>query len=505
MAEVTRSPSLPSTADTTPYVPVSWAAAAAATVAVVFLLTLLDLGYFAFSNKKPLLMEELLVMPVIAIVLSFAARRMIRNSEGTRTGMLYSVDLVNTAWWMALIVGLCYVAYLFAIDFAIRRDARTETERWMGHITKGTDEDILAAFHRTLAPGARQGVSATDRYMLEGRFRDELLTFRNSDLLKMAQRNRGEFEFATSGVTWTYKPGSIDALVTGTAKCPEGTFPVTISLRGIDGVSTAEGGGGGRQWTVNRPQGGNFIDQARATRTAYGWSVLFLELDGGIFGKNFVTHAAMGPSGHPYLHRAYVVPDGDRMGWSSVATDQTGLWQLMFAIPAQALGDAGYTNYLENHFYKGRGGVEPSAEQKARFLASWNTFSIRAAGDKLKDGSGAPIDKEDVITITDTAIQVRVPIEIPLPAIGSKYEVARGRVVVECTDPTVIADLKQLKASANPNQGTASPPENLTRKIPWRVARIESDMTPVNIIPPGGPGGAGGAAGMPPNPPPPPK
>ncbi len=493
MAEVTRSPSLPSTADATPYVPVSWMAVAAVAVAGLFAATLLGLGVAAFTNKKPLLEDWLIAPPVIAIVLSFAARRIIRNSEGTRTGE----KLANTAWWMALVLGLCYVAYLGAFSYAIRGEARDETERWIGHIKKGTDDDLLAAFHRTLPPGARQGVAATDRYMLEGRFRDELLVFRNTDLLKLAQRNRGEFDFVPGGVTWTYKPGSIDGTVTGTVKCPEGTFPVTISLKGVDAASTAEGGGGGRQWTVNRPQGGGFIDQAKALRTQYGWLMVVLELRGAEFGANFVRVMMTGPGNQAYVYRAFVV-GGDDQGWGAVAADPSGVSQLAFAAPLGAVGNAGYADYMANHFYKGRGGVEPSAEQKARFFSSWDTFGVRPAGDKLKDGSGGPIDKEPVIALTETAVQVRVPLEIPLLGTGGKHEVARGRLVVECSDPKLLAELKQLKSEANPAQGTSSPLEELARrKFPWRVVRIESDMAPVNIIPPSGPGGPGGPGGMP--------
>ena len=71
MAEPTHSPSLPSTADTTPYVPVSWMAVAAIAVAGLFALLLLAFGAAAFTNKKPLLMEGLLALPVIAVVLEF--------------------------------------------------------------------------------------------------------------------------------------------------------------------------------------------------------------------------------------------------------------------------------------------------------------------------------------------------------------------------------------------------------------------------------------------------
>src|SRR4051812_180434 len=107
MAEApSRPPTLPSTADAAPYAPVSWLAVAAMLSTVLFAVFLLVTGYGAYKDKRPLLQEWLLVLPVAAIVLSFAARRVIRNSEGTRTGELFGVDLPNAAWWVSLVLSL---------------------------------------------------------------------------------------------------------------------------------------------------------------------------------------------------------------------------------------------------------------------------------------------------------------------------------------------------------------------------------------------------------------
>jgi len=500
MAEPTQSPSLPSTADATPYVPVSWAAAAAAAVTVTFLLALLVFGYFAYSGKKPLLMGELLVLPFVGIVLSFAARRMIRNSEGTRTGLLYGVDLVNGAWWASLVLGLCYVAYLFAIDFAIQRDARADIEKWMVDVSAGDADGSAAAFWRTLHPGERQSASKNDRFALQSKFRKELIAFENSDLMRLAQRNRGEFQYTPVGVAWAYKSESIDALATGTVTCPEGTFPVVIPLRGVKRGIAGEGAAVGWQWAIVRPQSGGFLDQRGAVRTPYGWLMMYLEMDGAGVGKLFTTQTAAGPGAPMYAYRAFVAPGGDREGWGAVALDKSGLLQFAFAGPAGALSfvngqpvDAGYAAYMANQFFKLPGGAEPSAEQKEQFASSWNRVGIRPAGDKLKDQAGA-IDKEDTIALTDTAIEVRVPVEVPL--LG-KPEVARGRLVVACTDPALVAEAKQLRASADPKQGTLSPTEDFgRRKVAWRVVRVESDLAPISVAlpnPRGGPGGPGGA------------
>lgn len=489
MADPT-SPSLPSTADAVPYVPVSWMAVAAITVSGVFAVALVGLGLVAFTSKKPLLEDWLLVMPVVAIVLSFAARRVIRNSEGTRTGE----NLTNYAWWIALVLGLCYVAYLFAIDFAIRRDARGEVDKWMGTATAGTPKDIRAAFYRTIPPGQRQGVSPDDEYGMSTRFRDELLAFRSTDLMRVVQRNKGEVEFASGAVNWSHKPGVVEGVLNGTLKCPEGTFPLVVPFKGVEGVTGPEGGGGGRQWMIAWAPGGSFFDTSRVSRTEYGWLLAALESDGGAFGKGFVLHLGAGPNGHPFAYRGFIAPGGEPAAWGPVAFDRVA--QLGFSAPARVVfGDAGYADYMANHFYKREGGADASPDYKARFFASFNTQGVRPAGDRLKDASGAPVDKEDFIAVTDQAVEVRVPVEIPILGTG-KVEAARGRLLVTCTDPALLAELKRLKAAANPAMGLPTMPESVagwTKRVTWRVVRVESDMVPVNAAPRGrgGPGGPG--------------
>ena len=69
------SPVLGSTADQIPYVPVSWLAVGAATVAGLLAVLLLFLGINSFRWHRPLLQEELLMLAVLAMILSFAARR----------------------------------------------------------------------------------------------------------------------------------------------------------------------------------------------------------------------------------------------------------------------------------------------------------------------------------------------------------------------------------------------------------------------------------------------
>lgn len=484
------SPALPSTADATPYVPIAWSAVAAVAVAGLFAALLLALGVSAFVNKKPLLVEELLVLPVVAVVLSFAARRMIRNSEGTRTGE----NLADAAWWLALVLGLAYAAYLFAISFAVRREAATEVERWIGLVQKGDTED---AFYQTLQPGARQGVARTDKVLIRSRFRDELLAFNGTDLVRLAQRNKGEFTFTPGTVgDWSYKPGTIDCTFNGTVTCPEGRFPVVVPLKGVEGVTSAEGvKSGGRQWMVARPQNGGFIQQGEATRTTYGWLVALLELNGNGFAKLFIDHAGFGPTGYPFLYRAFVSDPGDP-AWAAVVRNP-GL-HLWFAMPL-AVAQPGALAGPPEGFFSGPDGAKADAGLRDRFLTSWNMPGeprLFEAGRRLKDAGGTVPDKESALKIGDTAIELHVPVELPLASTG-RLETARGRLVLVCKDPKLLDEVKSRKAAAVAGEKpTANPPAELEQWVAlnWRVVRIESDLKPVSAGPQGGPGG--GPPGM---------
>ncbi len=490
MAEPTQSPALPSTADATPYVPVSWTAVAASSVASLFASLLLAFGVAAFTNKKPLLMQELLVLPVITVVLSFAARRIIRNSEGTRTGE----RLADGAWWTALVLGLGYVAYLFAIDFSVQRDASNEVKQWVELVR---EDKIERAFYKSLPPGARAGIARDDTSLLRTRFRDELLSFRNSDLMRLAQRNNGdgEFTFEPAGVAdWSYKPGTIDCTYTGTVKCPEGHFPILVPLRGVEGITASESGGGGRQWSISWKPGGGFVQLDKITRTNYGWLVLLLEWDGGGFGKGFVEQLNFGPIAYPFVYHGFVL-EGTPSDASKVMQNSSLILASFVPLGVVTAGGGGYTRHLADTVFRLPGGEKPEPGQTNKFLAAWNAQGLFEGGRRLKDPSGGVPDKENVLKITDAAVEVHVPVEIPILNTTGKPETARGRVVVACKDPALLAKIKEYKAAAlRGEKPSNNSPEEFTRKpdFPWRVVRIESDLVPVNIQQPGGPGGPGG-------------
>lgn len=519
-AGASRPPALPSTADAQPYVPVSWMAVAAAAVAALFVIVLLVSGYGAYRSKRPLIAPELLLLPAVSIVLCFVAWRMIRNSEGTRTGELFGLQLPRAAAWVSGILFLGYGAYFLAIDYSIRSDAREEVAKWVDLIRTPDDpsapDPIDLAFLRTIDPMNRGNYMripdrAELRKKLQDRYRDELVAFRQTDFIRIAERNRENSQFESGGLRdWVYKENGIECVFTGTFKCPEGTFPLSIPMKGIESGSTAEGGTVGRQWQILPTQGG-FIQRDKARFTPYGWMLMSLERSGSEYCAHLVMMSALGPGIRPYIYQLFVPGGQDPQVWCRylTITPRTGTaekdvpngpWFDVFTtLPgAVAVGgspvvsqpfNAAYQTYLQQKFLRLPGGGEPSAAQREKFLKCWNEERgiVQSAGSIRTNPDSNP-----TISWTPAAIEVRFPIEIPFP----DGTAARGRVVVECTDAAALAELKGLRQSANPDDTVVPEARDvLGRQFPWKLVRVESDMYGIK---PMGPGSADQPGGGPP-------
>jgi len=467
MAEPARPPSLPSTADATPYAPVAWPAVAAMAATVAFALILLVAGYGAVRARKPLLLDWVLVLPAAAIVLSFAGRRIIRTSEGTRTGELFGIDLVATSWWTSLVLLLGYGAYLFAVEYAVRRDAENEVMRWVGLIL---DDKIPQAFDRTLPPGGR----FNDEARLVAVHRQELLVFRQSDLVRVALRNRPDATFVPGGLRdWVSRPTGVECVFAGTLKCPEGSFPVHVQLKGNEGASGSDAAAAGRQWQVIPSQNG-FVQWDKATRTRYGYLLGELERQGGAFGRDFVAIAGNGMQSFAFL--GYTREGTDPKTWGPTTLGRVavaGGLTAVYVLPEDQR--AGVVR-----LFRLPGGAEPDAKQKESFMQIWNRAGVAPPGSRIRNS----MDTTDLVDVTDAAVEVRVPVELPLG--GSGLYAARGRVVVACTDRAVLDELKRLRAEANPDRPADNPDEFRNRPTSWRVVAIESDL--YEVRPPPGPG-----------------
>lgn len=516
-------PTLPNTADAAPYVQVHWLAVAAFGVAILFALLVMLLGINAFKGKKSLVASELLLFPILTLVLCFAARRIIRNSEGTRTGVLFGLDLVTVAWWVALVGGLGYSAYLAAIEVSIRNEARREAERWVGYLIQGEPN---RAFVRTLDPGRRAGM-ADDPAKLQAEFREQLLKFRQCDIARVTERNPGRCKFEVHGVDWRYQNAVVDCILAGTLTCPEGTFPVHVPLKGTESPAGAEGGTG-RQWQV-LPSEAGYIQRERIALTPFGWLMYDIELDGGRFGRSFIGIAAR-PGWQYIVYRDFLRPAGNPAAppadvvaaWGAVASG-IGVGLGLPSLPGEITN---YRKYIGERFLALADADKLPKDQRefyrAQFRSAWDHGRIAPGGAFV---SASP-DTYDLVRLIEdpqgviTGVEVTVPVEIrpdyrPLDGnrIGWSVDVpippntpppsqmgpniARGRLIMTTADPKLLAELNQLRGSADPAHGAVSQPQEPgKRQLAWRVARIETDMymviTRQPVPGPPGPGGPGG-------------
>jgi hypothetical protein len=493
------SPTLGSTADQIPYVPVSWLAVGAATVAGLLAILLLLLGINSFRWHRPLLQEELIILAALAMILSFAARRVVRNSEGTRTGVLFGVDLVNTAWWIGLVLGLGYLSYYAAIEYSIRKDARNEVQAFTDLLMDGKPESLTRAFYRTQDPAQRRTIAANDTKAMEARWGKEFIAFHQCDLERLLNRNP-DSTIAIGGLRdWSFKQTGVDCVFTATVTNAEGIFPLAIPLKGLESSAATEGIG--RQWQVLFTPGG-YIQKEQAQLTSYGWHVMYLIGTGGAFGREFIDRCSI----HDLRPSAFLDYTGAKIENNPVLRPLTQASEqarnAAFSVAAGSAWRPGTEifNYTADRLFAGPGGsfdgIAPDERKRLEetFRDAWKNVGIVKAGERLRDSA----DVNDQLRITATDIELSVPIEIPLTNTRGDIMAARGRLRLVCTDRALLAELKQLRESADLAQVSNVRPGSLANKaIPWKVLRVESDLKPIRMEmrptpgggPPGGPGG----------------
>jgi hypothetical protein len=463
------------------YAPISWTAVASLVIAVLFAVLLTGMLVTAFRGGRLLIEAWLLFFPALAIILAFVARRQIRASEGTRVGERYA----NAAWWVAMVAGLGYVAYLFAIDFAIRRDAREQFITWSNYLkdlnpADPKDRNFFLAAHMTLDPGVRGSVPAGDPEKLEATFREPVLAFRGSDVVRLCLRNRGAVEFRPEGLrTWEQRPTEITCTLTATLVSPEGEHGLVVPMRAVIDEKTKQ-----RRWQIAVAPGG-YIDARQQRLTPYGWAIERLEASGRNLAQELMARLARGDTSAAYLMfihpevrdpqqaadlldriEATTVPRGAVVGGPTVIVPHP----------------PGAGEYLTQKVLSKPGGGPHDPAAAARFASLWNTPNkILPAGSTARNNP----DTNSTLFIGPEAIEYRVPIEIQLGSMGPMASAARGAIVLRATaeaDPKLFADLsaaRQAAASAGLSDTPAPPPELANPRIPWRLVRVESDLQPM--------------------------
>src|SRR5262245_46962964 len=131
MAEIP-SPPLERPASEIDYKPMSGLAVAAMVVTGIYILAIAIIASFALYYRKPTLSWSWLFLAGLGLALTIAARIQIRRSEGTREGM----KLTTISWWLSVLGGAAFAAYLVASSLALRKQSEDEAQRFFTLLKK---------------------------------------------------------------------------------------------------------------------------------------------------------------------------------------------------------------------------------------------------------------------------------------------------------------------------------------------------------------------------------
>jgi hypothetical protein len=454
-------PRLPVTAEASSYAPYSFTAILAVGVAAVFAVVMVVFTVSAFVYSQPFVQPVLLVMPVAAVVLAFAARRQILGSEGTRAGL----QLASAAWWIAIVGGLGYTAYLAAVAFAVRQDAASQFDVWAKNVAEADPLDpknpaLLRAFHATLPPARQQSLPPTQPDRILNEQREELAQFRTLDVIRLACRNRGATAFAAGGVqAWEQDAkGELNCKLGGTLRCPEGEFELAVPM----GRMPVEGR---PVWQI-RPSNSGYLVAGRLTR--YGQLVRDLEYSA----AGYVTQVVL-PMLDQYRDSPSVVASLTRPPAGGMTPRERADRDRFVRVAA--VGGLGWTvpapDRVLTHDLFAPTDAAREATARQRFANAVRGGQFAPAG-VLSQATG---DTAPITTVTDKQVESRVAIELKVTA---AEQPCRGLVVLACDDPALIGKLNELRAAAGTDP-LAGFQRGAAGQVPWRVVRFESDMRPI--------------------------
>lgn len=462
-------PKLTPTASNQPdYVPISWTAVASLIVACLFVFLLISFAIFVNIRNQPLVEPWLLVLPITAVVLAFTARKQIDSSEGTRTGLVYA----KYGWWIAVLAGLGYSAYLLAIESTVRSDAQREFQNFIKLVQEIDPEDpqhpkVYEACLRIVAPGQRGQVrNRSNPQEMERVFREELARFRQLDVTRIIGRNREEVELSNFGVQdWKQTANKIECTLSARMTSPEGVHTLVIPMQAtIDK--------GIRQWQVVAPANG-FVRKRSLTRL--GWLMEAIENSGRGFLFEFLNILSL-PEEQPTAYIGYVNPNTTPAASGTLLSTSWGRGALAGGPAGLPPRPVGYSDNVDKLFFMADGS-RPNETNLAYFRSCWDNGLITMGGYTMEDNP----DVNPILRINESDIELSLPIELRLGGLQNTAEAARGKLLIRAKDPEVIALIEAAKKEQSTALTEEPPDDLLPKRIPWRVINIRSDLRLIPI------------------------
>jgi hypothetical protein len=230
------------------YRPLSKLAFAAIFVAGSYSVLVVVFAAVAVATGWPLFLNLWnLIFPVTGVVLAYAGRQHIRNSEGILSGLA----LTTWAWWLSILFGLGYGAYYFGTYTAVSWQAEDYLTRWFDRIRAGK---INEAFLDTQEPAKRKFDNPSDsdfmyqRYGMNiGQRKGFLSVFQDLELVRLLQNAGPDVEVKLLGVkNWEFDKGGYQVTETYRITTPEGDFNSSLLVKSSESKEIE-----GRQWQVD--------------------------------------------------------------------------------------------------------------------------------------------------------------------------------------------------------------------------------------------------------------
>jgi hypothetical protein len=231
-------------------------AVASLVLAALFAVGLVMAAVLAMGNRTPLLLPVWLqTVPVIGAVLALIALFLIRQSEGTLAGGKAAI----WGWWLSVVSGLGYWAYLGATYFAVNQQAERFVVAWFDKVKAG---EMGSAFLDSQNPADRASINPKDEKQIndkflrvaqaassrEGTLQMPMDLFRRNGIVRLAELAGNATEIKALGVQeWEYKQGyHVKRLYQVTNE--EGTTLVAIKTVGVESKTNEFQG---RQWSIS--------------------------------------------------------------------------------------------------------------------------------------------------------------------------------------------------------------------------------------------------------------
>jgi len=478
------------------YQPISGYAVAAGLIAAAFAVVAVVLLVQAVFSGRTAMWEELLALPVVGIILAAIARSHIRNAEGTRTGL----KLATTAWWVCVLGGVAYFAYIQANTFALKRESGRAADRFFDKLKAGK---VTHAFVDLLPPEERgrenpDNVEAFETAYAPGGY----MLFKSHDLVRVVVRNGSAVEVERTGVKDFGQEGNgFRATHLYRLTCPEGVFEVQVKLIAAETKKTRQ-----PQWYIPATPAPNI--SIRPERISeYGRLVVELEQEAEAYSRLWMGHLTSGRVAWAHL---LTLPPGQRPVPESAVTPAAMLAggpaasvplrreilppERASQRPAEAPGSLaaqarlGFDDLAAAGFFRlDAAGTALPAEKLTRLRDVWTPPRILpSAANRAPQQSGIATPEATETMITADAVTWVGSADVVLDAPG---QFIRGRLAVVSTNPDLLAKL----AAARDKGALEDDPAVTLKSLPardWRIAWYQTNAETQSMIQgPGGPRG----------------